>query len=208
VASTKSFTTQLTVLLLLVAKIINSKKENNNTSKRIVQTLSILPVRIEEILKKKQLIQDMANTLANKKNMLFLGRGNQYPVAMEGALKLKEISYIHAEAYPSGELKHGPLALIDKNIPVIMIAPENSLLEKNKKNIKEICSRGGIVYVFSNQEFDYEENINTIKLPYVEELIAPIFYTIPLQLFAYYVALKKGRDIDQPRHLAKSVTVE
>ncbi|QCI17451.1 glutamine--fructose-6-phosphate transaminase (isomerizing) [Buchnera aphidicola (Acyrthosiphon lactucae)] len=208
VASTKSFTTQLTVLLMLVAKIINLKQENNDISKKIIETLNILPIRIEEILKKNTLIKNIANILANKKNMLFLGRGNQYPIAMEGALKLKEISYIHAEAYQSGELKHGPLALIDKNIPVIMIAPKNSLFEKNKKNIKEICSRGGLIYVFSNQEFDYEDNINVIKLPYVEELIAPIFYIIPLQLLAYYIALKKGTDIDQPRHLAKSVTVE
>ncbi|WAI18245.1 MAG: glutamine--fructose-6-phosphate transaminase (isomerizing) [Buchnera aphidicola (Acyrthosiphon caraganae)] len=208
VASTKSFTTQLTVLLMLVANITNLKKENNNISKKIVQILNILPMRIEEILQKNQLIKNLANTLANKKNMLFLGRGNQYPIAMEGALKLKEISYIHAEAYPSGELKHGPLALIDKNIPVIMIAPKNSLLEKNKKNIKEICSRGGLIYVFSDQEFYHEDNIKIIKIPYVEELIAPIFYAIPLQLLAYYIALKKGKNIDQPRHLAKSVTVE
>jgi len=208
VASTKSFTTQLTVLLMLVAKIINLKKENNNLLKKIIQTLNILPVRIEEILKKNQLIKNIANMLSDKKNILFLGRGIQYPIAIEGALKLKEISYIHAEAYPSGELKHGPLALIDKNLPVIMIAPKNSLLEKNKKNIKEICSRGGVIYIFSDQEFDYEKNLNIIKVPYVEELIAPIFYTIPLQLLAYYIALKKGKSIDQPRHLAKSVTVE
>ncbi|WP_284443227.1 glutamine--fructose-6-phosphate transaminase (isomerizing) [Buchnera aphidicola] len=208
VASTKSFTTQLTVLLMLVAKIINLKKENNNISQKIVQTLNLLPMRIEKILKKNYIIKSVANILANKKNMLYLGRGNQYPIAMEGALKLKEIAYIHAEAYPSGELKHGPLALIDKNIPVIMIAPKNSLLEKNKKNIKEICSRGGLIYVFSDQEFDHEDNMNVIKLPYVEELIAPIFYIIPLQLLAYYIALKKGKEIDQPRHLAKSVTVE
>lgn len=208
VASTKSFTTQLTVLLMLVANIINLKKDNDNISKKIVQTLNILPIRIEEILRKNQLIKNMANILANKKNILFLGRGDQYPIAIEGALKLKEISYIHAEAYPSGELKHGPLALIDKDLPVIMIAPNNSLLEKNKKNIKEICSRGGLIYIFSDHEFDHEDNVNIIKVPYVEELIAPIFYTIPLQLLAYYIALKKGKNIDQPRNLAKSVTVE
>ncbi|WAI11803.1 MAG: glutamine--fructose-6-phosphate transaminase (isomerizing) [Buchnera aphidicola (Macrosiphum albifrons)] len=208
VASTKSFTTQLTVLLMLVAKIINLKKENSSISQKIVQTLNLLPMRIEKILKKNYIIKSVANILADKKNMLYLGRGNQYPIAMEGALKLKEIAYIHAEAYPSGELKHGPLALIDKNIPVIMIAPKNLLLEKNKKNIKEICSRGGLIYVFSDQEFDHEDNMNIIKLPYVEELIAPIFYIIPLQLLAYYIALKKGKEIDQPRHLAKSVTVE
>jgi len=208
VASTKSFTTQLTVLLMLVAKIKNLKTKNNNISKKIVHTLNILPSRIQEILKKDKLIKNIANTLFNKKSILFLGRGDQYPIAMEGALKLKEISYIHAEAYPSGELKHGPLALIDKNIPVIIIAPKNTLLKKNKRNIKEICSRGGLIYVFSDQEFDYEENMHVIKIPHVEELIAPIFYIIPLQLLAYYIALKKGKNIDQPRHLAKSVTVE
>jgi glucosamine--fructose-6-phosphate aminotransferase (isomerizing) len=208
VASTKSFTTQLTVLLMLIAKIINVKKEKNNVSNKIIQTLNILPTRIEEILKKNELIKNLANKLSHKKNILFLGRGDTYPIAIEGALKLKEISYIHAEAYPAGELKHGPLALIDQNIPIIIIAPKNSLLNKIKKNIKEISSRGGVTYVFSDQEFDYEENMNVIKMPYVEELIAPIFYIIPLQLLAYYVALTKGRDIDQPRHLAKSVTVE
>lgn len=139
---------------------------------------------------------------------MFLGRGEQYPIAMEGALKLKEISYIHAEAYAAGELKHGPLALIDKNIPVIIIAPKNSLLEKIKKNIKEIYSREGVMYIFSDQEFNVEKNIHLVKLPYIEELIAPIFYIVPLQLLAYYIALNKGKNIDQPRHLAKSVTVE
>jgi glucosamine--fructose-6-phosphate aminotransferase (isomerizing) len=154
------------------------------------------------------LIKAIANQLSNKKNILYLGRGDQYPIAMEGALKLKEISYIHAEAYPSGELKHGPLALIDKNIPVIITAPKNSLLEKTKKNIKEICARGGVIYVFSDQEIDLEKNMTIIKIPYVEEIIAPILYIIPLQLLAYYIALSKGKNIDQPRNLAKSVTVE
>ncbi|QCI19615.1 MAG: glutamine--fructose-6-phosphate transaminase (isomerizing) [Buchnera aphidicola (Brevicoryne brassicae)] len=207
VASTKSFTTQLTVLLMLVAKLANLQKKRN-IEKKIVQSLNVLPTRIQEILKKNPLIKNMANQLSNKKNILFIGRGEYYPIAMEGALKLKEISYIHAEAYPAGELKHGPLALIDKNIPVIIIAPKNSLLEKIKKNIKEISLRGGLIYVFSDQEFDYEKNVNCIKLPYIEELIAPIFYTIPLQLLAYYIALSKKKNIDQPRHLAKSVTVE
>ncbi|QCI20191.1 glutamine--fructose-6-phosphate transaminase (isomerizing) [Buchnera aphidicola (Brachycaudus cardui)] len=207
VASTKSFTAQLTVLLMLVSKIANFKK-NYLVSKNIIQVLNTLPDKIEEILKKNELIKTIANKLSNKKNILFLGRGEQYPIAIEGALKLKEISYIHAEAYPAGELKHGPLALIDKNMTVIIVAPNNALLEKIKNNIKEICSREGIIYVFSDQDFDYEENINIIKLPYIEELIAPICYIIPLQLLAYYIALSKGKDIDQPRHLAKSVTVE
>ncbi|AAM67598.1 glutamine--fructose-6-phosphate transaminase (isomerizing) [Buchnera aphidicola] len=208
VASTKSFTTQLTVLLMLIAKITKLKKQKNNIEKKIAQILSLLPSKVEAILKKNTLIKTLANQLCNKKNILFLGRGDQYPIAMEGALKLKEISYIHAEAYPSGELKHGPLALIDKNIPVIITAPKNSLLEKTKKNIKEICARGGIIYVFSDQEIDLEKNMTIIKIPYVEEIIAPILYIIPLQLLAYYIALSKGKNIDQPRHLAKSVTVE
>jgi glucosamine--fructose-6-phosphate aminotransferase (isomerizing) len=208
VASTKSFTTQLTVLLMLVAKITRLKKQKNNIEKKIAQILHILPLRIEEILKKNKLIKNIANELYNKKNILFLGRGDQYPIAMEGALKLKEISYIHAEAYPSGELKHGPLALIDKNIPVIITAPKNSLFEKTKKNIKEISARGGVIYVFSDQDIDVEKNIKIVKIPYVEEIIAPIFYIIPLQLLSYYIALTKGKNIDQPRNLAKSVTVE
>ncbi|QIE01794.1 glutamine--fructose-6-phosphate transaminase (isomerizing) [Buchnera aphidicola] len=207
VASTKSFTTQLTVLLMLIAKIITLKKINDNTSKAIIKTIQNLPQKIQEILKKTQDIKNIAQNLSNKNNILFLGRGDQYPIAIEGALKLKEISYIHAEAYASGELKHGPLALIDENMPVIMIAPKNSLLLKNQQNIKEISARGGIVYILSDQKFDYEDNINIIKLPHIEELIAPICYVVPLQLLAYYIALIKGKNIDQPRNLAKSVTV-
>jgi len=207
VASTKSFTTQLTVLLMLVAKIANIQNKIQ-VEKKIVQTLNVLPTRIKEVLKKNQLIKSIANQLFDKKHILFIGRGEYYPIAIEGALKLKEISYIHAEAYAAGELKHGPLALIDKNIPVIIIAPKNFLLEKIKKNIKEISSRGGSIYVFSDEEFDYDENVKFIKLPYIEELIAPIFYAVPLQLLAYYIALNKRKNIDQPRHLAKAVTVE
>ncbi|WP_425619679.1 glutamine--fructose-6-phosphate transaminase (isomerizing) [Buchnera aphidicola] len=207
VASTKSFTTQLTVLLMLIAKIITLKKINDNTSKAIIKTIQNLPQKIQEILKQTQDIKNIAQNLSNKNNILFLGRGDQYPIAIEGALKLKEISYIHAEAYASGELKHGPLALIDENMPVIMIAPKNSLLLKNQQNIKEISARGGIVYILSDQKFDYEDNINIIKLPHIEELIAPICYVVPLQLLAYYIALIKGKNIDQPRNLAKSVTV-
>ncbi|QCI18026.1 glutamine--fructose-6-phosphate transaminase (isomerizing) [Buchnera aphidicola (Aphis nasturtii)] len=208
VASTKSFTTQLTVLLMLVAKIVSIKKKEDNIEKKIVKILTVLPYRIEEILKTKKAIQNIAKKLYNTKNMLFLGRNDQYPIAMEGALKLKEIAYIHAEAYPCGELKHGPLALIDKDIPIIIIAPKNSLLEKTKKNIQEICTRGGLIYVFSDEEINLEKNITCLKVPYVEEIIAPISYVIPLQLLAYYIALSKGTNIDQPRNLAKSVTVE
>lgn len=208
VASTKSFTTQLTILLMLVGKIASCKKKNNDIEKKIIQILYSLPDKIKELLKKDQLIKTIADQLYNKRNILFLGRGDQYPIAMEGALKMKEISYIHTEAYPAGELKHGPLALIDKNTPVIIIAPKNILLGKIKKNIQEICNRGGLIYVFSDQDIECEENMTVIKIPYVEELIAPIFYVVPLQLLAYYVALNKGNNIDQPRHLAKSVTVE
>ncbi|CAL4326096.1 glutamine--fructose-6-phosphate transaminase (isomerizing) [Buchnera aphidicola] len=207
VASTKSFTTQLTVLLMLVAKIADFKKKYF-ISKKIIHSLSTLPSQIEKILKKNELIKTIANKLSNKKNILFLGRGEYYPIAIEGALKIKEIAYIHAEAYPAGELKHGPLALIDENMTVIIIAPKNLLLEKIQNNIKEICLRGGLIYVFSDQDFDCEDNVHIIKLPKVQELIAPIFYIIPLQLLAYYIALSKGKNIDQPRHLAKSVTVE
>lgn len=208
VASTKSFTAQLTILLMLISKIMYLKNQHNHTSKIIIETIHKLPDKIDQILKKKQIIKNTAKNLSHIKNILFLGRGDQYPIAIEGALKLKEISYIHAEAYPAGELKHGPLALIDKNMPVIILAPKNALLKKNKQNIKEIACRGGEIYIFSDQNFEDEDNIKMIKLPYIEELIAPICYVIPLQLLAYYIALIKGTNIDQPRHLAKSVTVE
>jgi len=141
---------------------------------------------------------------------LFLGRGDQYPIAMEGALKLKEISYIHAEAYASGELKHGPLALIDDEMPVIVVAPNNELLEKLKSNVEEVRARGGIMYVFADKDaaFEGDETMRVIDVPHCDEPIAPIIYTLPLQLLSYYVALIKGTDVDQPRNLAKSVTVE
>ncbi len=148
--------------------------------------------------------------IMDKHHALFLGRGALYPIAMEGALKLKEISYIHAEAYAAGELKHGPLALIDAEMPVIVIAPNNELLEKLKSNIEEVRARGGQLYVFAEQDAGFmdDENMTIIPLPHVEEIVAPIFYSVPLQLLAYHVALIKGTDVDQPRNLAKSVTVE
>ncbi|MBI6216894.1 glutamine--fructose-6-phosphate transaminase (isomerizing) [Proteus sp. DFP240708] len=209
VASTKAFTTQLTVLLMLVAYM--GRIKGVATLEQDVSTaLHALPSRIESMLSKDKVIEALAEDFSEKSHALFLGRGDQYPIAVEGALKLKEISYIHAEAYAAGELKHGPLALIDADMPVIIIAPNNELLEKLKSNIEEVRARGGLLYVFADQDAGFEENetMKLISLPHVEELIAPIFYTVPLQLLSYHVALIKGTDVDQPRNLAKSVTVE
>ncbi|WP_034918203.1 glutamine--fructose-6-phosphate transaminase (isomerizing) [Erwinia sp. 9145] len=210
VASTKAFTTQLTVLLMLVAKIGRLKGADAQLEHDIVHGLQALPSRIEQMLSQDKLIEALAEEFSDKHHALFLGRGDQYPIAMEGALKLKEISYIHAEAYAAGELKHGPLALIDADMPVIVVAPNNDLLEKLKSNIEEVRARGGLLYVFADQDagFSSSEGMRIIPLPHVEEIIAPIFYTVPLQLLSYHVALIKGTDVDQPRNLAKSVTVE
>ncbi|MFU9135502.1 glutamine--fructose-6-phosphate transaminase (isomerizing) [Erwinia tasmaniensis] len=210
VASTKAFTTQLTVLLMLVAKTGRLKGVDAQIEHDIVHALQALPSRIEQMLSQDKLIEALAEEFSDKHHALFLGRGDQYPIAMEGALKLKEISYIHAEAYAAGELKHGPLALIDADIPVIVVAPNNELLEKLKSNIEEVRARGGLLYVFADRDagFSNSEGMRIIPLPHVEEIIAPIFYTVPLQLLAYHVALIKGTDVDQPRNLAKSVTVE
>ncbi|MXP56746.1 glutamine--fructose-6-phosphate transaminase (isomerizing) [Pantoea sp. Mhis] len=211
VASTKAFTTQLTLLLMLVVKL--GRLHGNillETENVIVHTLQILPNRIEQILAQDKIIENLAEGFADKQHTLFLGRGEQYPIAIEGALKLKEVSYIHAEAHAAGELKHGPLALIDTDIPVIIIAPNNELLEKLKSNIEEVRIRGGLLYVFTDQDagFSNSSEMNIISLPYVENIIAPICYIVPLQLLSYHVALIKGTDVDQPRNLAKSVTVE
>ncbi|MBP2169020.1 glucosamine--fructose-6-phosphate aminotransferase (isomerizing) [Erwinia toletana] len=210
VASTKAFTTQLTVLLMLVAKIGRLKGVDAQIEHDIVHGLQALPSRIEQMLSQDKLIEALAEDFSDKHHALFLGRGDQYPIAMEGALKLKEISYIHAEAYAAGELKHGPLALIDADMPVIVVAPNNELLEKLKSNIEEVRARGGLLYVFADQDagFSDSEGMRIIPLPHVEDMIAPIFYTVPLQLLSYHVALIKGTDVDQPRNLAKSVTVE
>ena len=210
VASTKAFTTQLTVLLMLVAKMGRLKGADPQIEHDIVHGLQALPSRIEQMLSQDKLIETLAEDFSDKHHALFLGRGDQYPIAMEGALKLKEISYIHAEAYAAGELKHGPLALIDADMPVIVVAPNNELLEKLKSNIEEVRARGGLLYVFADQDagFVNSEGMRIIPLPHVEEIIAPIFYTVPLQLLSYHVALIKGTDVDQPRNLAKSVTVE
>jgi len=209
VASTKAFTTQLIVFLnlaLLLAKYSNPTFKQADLIQQILQ----LPKLIEEVLLLNDKITSLATLFAKKRNALFLGRGLQYPIAMEGALKLKEISYIHAEAYPSGELKHGALALIDKDMPVVAIVPNDKLLEKIVSNLQEVKCRGGELFVFTDEKINWHQEIqaHTIDMPSVHPLLAPILYTIPLQLLAYNVAYKRGTDIDQPRNLAKSVTVE
>ena len=211
VASTKAFTTQLAALLMLVTAI--GKVKGNISSEQeveIVKALQSLPSEVEKALAFDKDIEVLAEDFAEKNHALFLGRGEFYPIAMEASLKLKEISYIHAEAYAAGELKHGPLALIDADMPVIVVAPNNELLEKVKSNIEEVRARGGQLYVFADKEagFTPSEGMKIITMPKVNEIIAPIFYTVPMQLLSYHVALIKGTDVDQPRNLAKSVTVE
>ena len=210
VASTKAFTTQLTAFLMLTLALGEHNGISADDKSSIVSSLHSLPTKLEETLAITQGIEDLAEEFADKNHSLFLGRGDQYPIAMEGALKLKEISYIHAEAYASGELKHGPLALIDEEMPVIVVAPNNELLEKLKSNVEEVRARGGIMYVFADKDaaFTGDDTMRVINVPHCEAPIAPIIYTIPLQLLSYYVALIKGTDVDQPRNLAKSVTVE
>ncbi|MFQ2293664.1 glutamine--fructose-6-phosphate transaminase (isomerizing) [Aeromonas enteropelogenes] len=211
VASTKAFTTQLAGLLMLVASVGHCRGHLSAAAEaELVKALQALPLRIKESLALAKDIETLAEEFADKQHSLFLGRGSQYPIAMEGALKLKEISYIHAEAYAAGELKHGPLALIDAEMPIIVVAPNNDLLEKLKSNVEEVRARGGILYVFADADtgFKSDETMRVMNLNHVEEVIAPIVYTVPLQLLSYYVALIKGTDVDQPRNLAKSVTVE
>lgn len=211
VASTKAFTTQLTCLLLLniaIGRLQGHLSEEQEQS--IIQALQRLPAQVESALVFDKDIEKLSEDFAEKSHTLFLGRGEYYPIAMESALKLKEISYIHAEAYAAGELKHGPLALIDSDMPVVVIAPENDLLEKVKSNIEEVRARGGQLYVFADHDagFSDTDGFKTIVLPKVDEVTAPIFYTVPLQLLSYHIALIKGTDVDQPRNLAKAVTVE
>lgn len=210
VASTKAFTTQLVALQILMGLMIQAKGDNPEKVKYLVDNLKKLPILLEQVLEKDKIIEDMAEAFIEKNNALFLGRGDQYPVAMEGALKLKEISYIHAEAYPAGELKHGPLALVDSEMPIIAVAPNTGLLEKLKSNLEEVRSRGGVLYIFADEDAKIrdDENIHVITIPKVPEILAPIIYTIPLQLLSYYTAVLKGTDVDKPRNLAKSVTVE
>ena len=211
VASTKAFTTQLATLLMLVTAIGKVKGNISNEQEvEIVKALQSLPAEVEKALSFDKDIEALAEDFAEKNHALFLGRGEFYPIAMEASLKLKEISYIHAEAYAAGELKHGPLALIDADMPVIVVAPNNELLEKVKSNIEEVRARGGQLYVFADKEagFTPSEGMKIITMPKVNDIIAPIFYTVPMQLLSYHVALIKGTDVDQPRNLAKSVTVE
>jgi glucosamine--fructose-6-phosphate aminotransferase (isomerizing) len=211
VASTKAFTTQLVALMLLGLALWRRCPGYSQTyESKIIGQLRSLPAKIEQALSLDEEIRDIATLFADKHHALFLGRGAQYPIALEGALKLKEISYIHAEAYPAGELKHGPLALVDSSMPVVAVAPNNELLEKLKSNIQEVRARGGKMIVFADAESGFERSDGTsvIHVAPVEDSISPIIYTIPLQLLAYHVAIIKGTDVDKPRNLAKSVTVE
>lgn len=210
VASTKAFTTQLVTLMMLVIAVGRRFQLGAAMEKKLALELLALPGKIKKALQLNDQIKALSEQFADKQHALFLGRGTHYPIAMEGALKLKEISYIHAEAYPAGELKHGPLALIDGNIPVITVAPNNYLLEKLKSNMQEVSARGGHLIVLMDETLpaSSDDNVQILKVPQVENEISPIVYTIPLQLLAYHVAVLKGTDIDQPRNLAKSVTVE
>ena len=207
VASTKAFTTQLLALLQLTFALGDQQAMDHNN---IMQAFQELPGLLNQVVQYEDRIADLAERFADKEHALFLGRGALFPIAMEGALKLKEISYIHAEAYPAGELKHGPLALVDADMPVVVVAPNDDLLDKLKANMQEVRARGGELFVFADSKATLaaDETTHIIALPEVHELLAPILYTIPLQLLAYHVALIKGTDVDQPRNLAKSVTVE
>ena len=211
VASTKAFTTQLVALLLLTLSLGQVKGSlEEGVEAQLVDELRRLPTRLGEALAMDTTVEKVAELFAEKHHTLFLGRGAQFPVAMEGALKLKEISYIHAEAYPAGELKHGPLALVDADMPVVTVAPNNELLEKLKSNLQEVRARGGELVVFADEQAGMKngEGTHVVAMPHIIDALAPILYTIPLQLLSYYVAVLKGTDVDQPRNLAKSVTVE
>jgi glucosamine--fructose-6-phosphate aminotransferase (isomerizing) len=212
VASTKAFITQLTSLFLLALVLRRSRKMDSTLEKECVLGLCHLPVLIKEVLQQDSAIRLWAKSFSDKQHAIFLGRGAMYPIALEGALKMKEISYIHAEGYPAGELKHGPLALVDNNMPVIASVPNDALLEKTLSNLQEVRTRGGKLFVFTDQvklfQRDNFSGAHVIEMPAVHPLLAPILYTIPLQMLAYHVAVLKGTDVDQPRNLAKSVTVE
>ncbi len=211
VASTKAFTTQLVSLMLLTLALGQVRGTlAAGVEAELVEQLRRLPVRLGEALAMDATVEKISELFADKHHTLFLGRGAQFPVAMEGALKLKEISYIHAEAYPAGELKHGPLALVDNDMPVVTVAPNNELLEKLKSNLQEVRARGGQLVVFADEQAGMSngEGTHVVAMPHIADALAPILYTIPLQLLSYYVAVLKGTDVDQPRNLAKSVTVE
>ncbi|KIQ61445.1 glutamine--fructose-6-phosphate transaminase (isomerizing) [Pseudomonas fluorescens] len=211
VASTKAFTTQLVGLLLLTLSLGQVRGTlAEGVEAKLVEELRRLPTRLGEALAMDSTVEKIAELFAEKNHTLFLGRGAQFPVAMEGALKLKEISYIHAEAYPAGELKHGPLALVDNDMPVVTVAPNNELLEKLKSNLQEVRARGGQLIVFADKKAGMTngEGTHVVHMPHIHDILSPILYTLPLQLLSYYVAVLKGTDVDQPRNLAKSVTVE
>jgi glucosamine--fructose-6-phosphate aminotransferase (isomerizing) len=210
VASTKAFTSQLIVLMLLTIALGRRHGMVQQVEEEIVSELSKMPALIEKAIAMDKDIELLAQDFADKHNGLFLGRGAMYPIAMEGALKLKEISYIHAEAYPAGELKHGPLALVDKDTPIVTVAPNNELLDKLKSNLEEVRARGGELFVFADEKANVKstDNMKVLSMPSVSGLMEPILYIIPLQLLSYHVAVLKGTDVDQPRNLAKSVTVE
>lgn len=210
VASTKAFTTQLVALQLLCIGLGRTHGLSEEKEQALVTALRQLPALCEQTLALSKEIETTFECFADKHHALFLGRGVQFPVALEGALKLKEISYIHAEAYPSGELKHGPLALVDNEMPVVAVAPNNELLEKLKSNLHEVKARGGQLFVFADKAagFENESNLTVINIPHVPKSLEAIIYTLPLQLLSYHVAVLKGTDVDQPRNLAKSVTVE
>ncbi len=216
VASTKAFTTQLVALQLLCIGLGRARNQGSKggldekKEQELVAALHQLPELCEQTLALNDEIEKTFECFADKHHSLFLGRGVQFPVALEGALKLKEISYIHAEAYPSGELKHGPLALVDNEMPVVAVAPNNELLEKLKSNLHEVKARGGQLFVFADKAagFENEPGMTVMNIPHVPESLEAIIYTLPLQLLSYHVAVLKGTDVDQPRNLAKSVTVE
>ncbi|MCC4275234.1 glutamine--fructose-6-phosphate transaminase (isomerizing) [Marinomonas communis] len=211
VASTKAFTTQLTALLITSIAIASEKGAlSDDKQVELVQALRSLPAYVDAAIKQDDAIKVVSEQFANKHNALFLGRGPMFPIALEGALKLKEISYIHAEAYPAGELKHGPLALVDEDMPIITMVPHNDMLDKLKSNLQEVAARGGELFVFADRdtELQSENSVTFTEVPKVDEILEPIVHTIPLQLLSYHVAVVKGTDVDQPRNLAKSVTVE
>ncbi len=210
VASTKAFTTQLVALMMLVLVLGRRNGLSKERELALTKLLESVPGRVNSALELNDTVEELAEAFVNKHHTLYLGRGSMYPVAMEGALKIKEISYIHAEAYPAGELKHGPLALVDDDMPVVAVAPSNELLEKLKSNLEEVRARGGQLTIFADSRVPVTSTPGIVVVPMtpVADEIAPIVYTVPLQLFAYHVAVLKGADVDQPRNLAKSVTVE
>jgi glucosamine--fructose-6-phosphate aminotransferase (isomerizing) len=210
VASTKTFVSAMTGLLLLALVLSRRHGFDSGFESHVVRQIRTLPAVLESVLAMEEAIAEVAKVFGDKEHALFLGRGAHFPIAMEGALKLKEISYIHAEAYPAGELKHGPLALVDERMPVVAVAPNDVLIEKLKSNLEEVRARGGRLFLFSDpgSGFVESEDVRILHVAPVDSAIAPIIYTVPLQLLSYHVALIKGTDVDKPRNLAKSVTVE